>query len=222
VKPLLILRPEPGASRTADRAKALGLNPIIRPLFEIVPRAWDAPDPSQFDAIVLTSANAAIHAGYSLTKYAHLRAFVVGAATELAVRATGFRDIATGHGNSASLLHMLAQAGFTRPLHLAGEDHVPYPSLPFTLTTRIVYASVPVPVALPDQPCVALLHSARAAQRFAAVCQARTTTDIVTISREVADAAGTGWYRVMPADAPNDDAMLALAAPLCKSGGNAA
>jgi uroporphyrinogen-III synthase len=33
------------------------------PLFAIVPLDWTAPDPAQFDGLVLTSANAVRHAG---------------------------------------------------------------------------------------------------------------------------------------------------------------
>ena len=55
---LLVLRPEPGASATAGRARTLGLDPVLMPLFEIEPIAWTAPDPAGFDALLLTSANA--------------------------------------------------------------------------------------------------------------------------------------------------------------------
>src|SRR3546814_6742447 len=67
--PLLILRPEPGASMTAGRATALGLQPVCYPLFQVRPCVWDAPDPAEFDAIMLTSANALLHGGSQLDRF---------------------------------------------------------------------------------------------------------------------------------------------------------
>jgi uroporphyrinogen-III synthase len=217
VKPLLILRPEPGASATAARATALGLTSIIRPLFQIAPRDWDAPDPTDHDALVLTSANAVRYAGLQLTKYAHLPVFTVGSATAKAACAAGLSDINTGSHNAASLFKTLEKRGLKHPLHLTGEDHTPYPDLFFDITTRIVYVSDPVAAALPSEPCIALLHSARAAQRFAELCPSPATTAVVAISAEVRAAAGAGWASITTAEAPNDDDMLALAVRLCKS-----
>jgi uroporphyrinogen-III synthase len=217
VKPLLILRPEPGAGATAARATALGLAPVVCPLFQIAPRKWDAPDPADHDALVLTSANAVRYAGYQLTKYAHLPVFTVGSATAKVARAAGLPDIHTGSHNAASLFKTLEKRGLKHPLHLAGEDRTPYPDLFFDITTRTVYASDPVETDLSDEPRVALLHSARAAQRFAELCPSPVTTDIVAISAEVAAAAGTGWASISISGAPNDDDMLALAVRLCKS-----
>ena len=59
---MLILRPQPGADETAARARTLGLEPVVAPLFTIRPLAWEPPDPAEFDAVLLTSANAARHA----------------------------------------------------------------------------------------------------------------------------------------------------------------
>ena len=41
---LIVLRPEPGASATMERARERGLDPVAMPLFEIEPVAWHAPD----------------------------------------------------------------------------------------------------------------------------------------------------------------------------------
>src|SRR3546814_20848677 len=76
--PLLFLRPEPGASMTAGRATALGLQPVCYPLFQVRPCGWDAPDPAEFDAIMLTSANALLHGGPQLDRFKHLPAFCGG------------------------------------------------------------------------------------------------------------------------------------------------
>ena len=213
--PLVILRPEPGATATAKRATALGLTPVIHPLFAIEPLPWDAPDPTLFDALLLTSANALRFAGDAVTRYRDLPIFAVGAATAQAARHAGFSQVTEGSGNAADSLHALGKSGYSRPLHLSGEDRTPYPRLPFTVTTRNVYAAKPIDAALPTGRYVALLHSARAAMRFAELCQAAELVDVVAISAAVTEAAGTGWRSISAAPEPTDNAMLALAAMLC-------
>ena len=81
MRPVVVLRPEPGASRTAARAEALGLDARVVPLFAIVPIEWSAPDPSDFDGIVLTSANAVRHGGEQLDELKALPVHAVGEAT---------------------------------------------------------------------------------------------------------------------------------------------
>lgn len=214
--PLLILRPERGAFATAKRAEALGLSPMIRSLFKVVPRAWDAPDPALFDSLLLTSTNAIRYGGGAVALYRDLPVFAVGAATAQAARAAGFTTVIEGNGNAADTIRTLGKARFSRPLHLAGEDRTPYPHVPFTVTTRVVYVAEPVDVVLPIGRYAALIHSARAASRFAELCPSHTLVDVVAISAAVADALGGGWRNVATAESPTDEAMLALAAPLCQ------
>ncbi len=213
--PLLILRPERGAIATAKRATALGLSPMIRSLFAVEPHAWDAPDPALFDALLLTSANAVRYGGGAVGLYRALPAFTVGAATAQAARDAGFGVVVEGSGNAVDVLRTLGKAGHSRPLHLSGEDRTPYPHLPFTVTTRIVYEAAPVDIELPTGRYAALVHSARAATRFADLCPSPKLVDVVSISAAVSEAAGSGWRTVNTADTPTDDAMLALAAMLC-------
>ena len=42
---VLILRPQPGADESAARARALGLDPVVAPLFSLRPRSWEPPGP---------------------------------------------------------------------------------------------------------------------------------------------------------------------------------
>lgn len=213
--PLLILRPGRGAAATAKRAETLGLFPMIRSLFVIEARAWDAPDPTLFDSVLLTSANAVRYGGDAVKHYRNLRVFTVGNATAQAARDAGFAHIVEGANTAADALQSLAKAGHSRPLHLSGADRTPYPHLPFTVTTRTVYTAQPVAVALPSGRYVALVHSARAAVRFAELCPSPALVDLVAISTAAADAAGQGWRSISTAATPTDNAMLALAAMLC-------
>ena len=117
MKPLLILRPEPGNDATAERARALGLAPLQCPLFALQPLAWDAPDPARYDALLLTSANALRQGGEGLGAVRALDVYAVGAATAAAAREGGLRvsrPARRGRGAARPL------PGELRLLHLAG------------------------------------------------------------------------------------------------------
>ena len=86
MRPVLVLRPEPGASETVERARGRGLNAIAVPLFEVRPLEWEAPEPSGFAGLLLTSANAVRHGGERLAKLRGLKVYAVGEATAEAAR----------------------------------------------------------------------------------------------------------------------------------------
>lgn len=214
MRQLLLLRPEPGLSASAERARQLGLDVIACPLFRIERWEWQAPDPRQFDALLLTSANAVRYAGPQLGKLTNLPVHAVGAATADAARAAGFRVASTGDGSVADLLTALPRT--IRLLHIAGEDYRDADGRQ-QIDRRIVYRSAAI-----DQPDLPLLdglvvavHSPRAGSRLAQLTDKRNRTVIAAISEAAAGAAGGGWERVEVADLPNDSSLLALAAMLC-------
>jgi uroporphyrinogen-III synthase len=223
MKPLIVLRPEPGASATVAKARALGLDARSHPLFAIHPVAWDPPAADAFDALLVTSANAMRHGGGALSRYVHLPLLAVGAATGAAARKAGFRAVSEGADDGAALLAMAAAAGYRHLLHLAGRDHRALQTTDIVVERRIVYDAVEQPpgtglVAMLAAPCVALVHSPRAAKAFARLVSDRSHIAIVAISAAAAAAAESGWADVVVADAPDDARMLALAAPLCQNG----
>lgn len=211
---VLILRPPPDNAATAAQVAALGCTPICIPLFDVEPVAWDPPDPAQFDAVAMTSANAARHGGAALSRYVHLPVFAVGAATAQAAQAAGFRDVRAGAGDAAALGAMLDG----RVLHLAGDDHRPIPTRA-DVTTAVVYRAVETQ--RDPLPCadVALVHSPRAGRRLAELASGNPATMLVAISAAAAEAAGTGWAAIHIADRPRGAAMLECVARLCKAGG---
>jgi uroporphyrinogen-III synthase len=218
--PLLLLRPEPGA--TAGRAARAGWEVVKAPLFTVLPCAWDPPDPADFDALMLTSANAVRHAGPRLASYRRLPVYAVGAATAAAAQDAGFADVHAGNKDAAALVELAADRGAKRLLHLAGREHraVEHPRI--DIQRRIVYAAEPVAelpaaarAALPRGP-IALLHSPRAARCVAARVGARGGGARVALSPATLAAAGLGWREAVAADAPTDDALLAAAARLCE------
>ena len=220
---ILILRPQPGADETAARACALDLRPAIAPLFTIRPLAWQAP-PGRFDAVMLTSANAARHGG-GLAPYLPMPCYAVGAATADAARAAGFARIAVGASDGDALAARMAADGVRSVLWLSGADRTALAETAIRIVPVAVYAADPV-ARLPAEAqkalsggAIVLLHSARAAARFAELAaDKRAGTRIAALSGKVARAAGGGWAGIAVADRPRDDALLELAAKLCQTG----
>lgn len=221
---VLILRPQPGADATAARARAMGLAPVVAPLFRVKPLAWSAP-PGPFDAVMLTSANAARHAGGGMTPYLGLACYAVGEATATAARDAGFADVRTGPADGAALVALMAAEGVGAALHPCGADHVALPD-----SVRIADVPVYASEAFADLPETAraaladgaliLLHSPRAATLFAALVPERSGIRIAAISAAAAGAAGTGWAAIAVSGRPRDEALLELAAKLCQTGGD--
>ena len=213
MKPLLILRPEPGNRATAARARALGLEARQSPLFEMVSTAWTAPDASGFDHLLLTSANAVRHGGAGLARLRDLSVLAVGPATAAAARKAGFRVARTGEAGVAALLEALP-AGL-RLLHLSGQDHHDTGDRPYVRTIA-VYRARPLDCELPAGAFVALVHSARAGARLAQLAPDRSRIAVAAISAAAAAACGSGWAAIEWVACPDDAALLALAARLCQ------
>ncbi len=218
--PLLIVRPEPGASATADRARALGLDARPYPLFETRALDWSVPDPDDFDAVLMTSANAARRGGAGLARLAHLPVIAVGEASAAAANDAGFADVRAGTGDGAAAVSLAASAGYRRLLHLCGHDFraLVHDEVAITPLHVFIAALLPATPALLDclaKPCVVLAHSPRAAARLAELASNRGHVDLVTISAAASHAAGTSWRSCQHSAKPDDEAMLALAAPLC-------
>jgi uroporphyrinogen-III synthase len=216
---VVVLRPEPGASDTVRKARQRGLDAVPLSLFEVEPVAWDVPDISRFDALLLTSAQAVLHGGAGLDALKSLPVYAVGAATADAARDAGFDIATTGDGGVDELL------GKTRPgvrlLHVCGE-HRRAPATPLRAITPItVYRSRERPSRDLSQAkgAVVLVHSPRAAallrNMVAAANLNRASVAIAAISPSAAEAAGSGWKSIDVAERPSDDALLALAERLC-------
>ena len=93
---LIVLRPEPGATKTVREARQRGLDAVAIPLFEVEPVAWEVPDLNHFNALLLTSANAVLYGGAGLEVLKPLPVYAVGPATAEAAREAGFEIAVTG------------------------------------------------------------------------------------------------------------------------------
>ena len=212
---LLVLRPEPGASATVERARQRGLDAVAIPLFKIEPIDWKLSDVEGFDGVLLTSANAVRCGGKQLEALRGLPAYAVGEATAEAAREAGFDIAATGDSGVDRLLYSIASD--LKLLHLCGEERRAPESPNQQITPIAVYRAVPVEDPKIRDSGVALIHSPRAARRLAELMSDRGHIAIAAISEAAADAAGNGWLSVEAADQPNDEALLALAERLCNN-----
>lgn len=223
MRPLVILRPEPGASISAERAEGMEFSDIIKaPLFKVRPVEWDVPEADRFDAILLTSANAPRHAGSGLEALRRLPVHAVGEATAKAARAAGMMVDTIGDGGIADLLPLLGKP--QRLLHLCGQHRRASDSGDHTIIAVPVYSSIARddPQGLDQlEGATVCVHSPRSGRRLADLVERerldRNRIAIAAISADTAEACGEGWCDKAIAPAPNDASLLALAKQLCQN-----
>lgn len=231
---MLVTRPEPDASETAARLRALGIEPVVAPL--LIMHAEDAslPDPAGFAAIAVTSANAlrALAAGGALVRYTHLKLYAVGDKTASVARDFGFSDVTSANGNFGMLVETLAHAGLSGPIwypaprEQAGDLARSLAPFGLMVITSVVYRMDPVDAqnaqiaaAISDDDVkAALLYSKNTAQAFVSVTKglhylnpAKSLT-LLCLSENVAQPLiDAHFVRIGLADHPSEEAMLALA-----------
>lgn len=221
-RPLVLLRPQPGNDGSAAQARAMGLEVVQLPLFEIVGAAPQAAPAGPFDALLVTSANGARHGAALIGSLAHLPVYVVGAASAQAVRDAGGRDVRIGGGDAASTVPLIVAAGHGAVLHLCGAATRPFDPLGLRIARHVVYRSegrdmrpfTKLLATLP--PSVIAVHSPAAGRRLNALMPPACRNHLLlAISAAAARDAGTGWRQVHVAPAPDDSALLSLAGALC-------
>jgi uroporphyrinogen-III synthase len=217
---LFVFRPEPAARQTTRTAKDLGLDAVSIPLFELESIDWTVPDPRDFDAMLLTSANTVRMAGEGLASFRALPVHAVGEGTAVAARVAGLGVASVGNAGVDELLAEVPRDA--RLLHLCGEDKREPSTAGRSITSVAVYRANEKPnvsglQALEGQ--AAVVHSPRAARRLAELISpgTRSTIRLAAISKATAEAAGDGWQEVRTAPVPRDTELLALAVRLCET-----
>lgn len=124
---LLVTRPRAEAERTAAELKRRGHQALIAPVLTIEPVTGAEFDPASFDAIIMTSGNAAraLTAHPAVGRTLALPALAVGGQTAQAARDAGFSDVVSADGDANDLLALVrGRWGATgrRLLYLAGSD----------------------------------------------------------------------------------------------------
>ncbi len=211
---VLVLRPEPGATATLERAHKLGLEAIALPLFEVESLSWAPPEPGEFDGLLLTSANAVRFGGEGLQRFRSLPVHAVGNGTAEEARTAGFEVAVTGNAGVQQLLQSIAPE--LKLLHLCGVDRKEVAAHQKVAAIPVYRSKTKEGVDMrAAQGGIALIHSPRAGTRFAELVSERVSISIVAISPTAAEAVGDGWAVVETAETPTDDGLLALAARLC-------
>jgi uroporphyrinogen-III synthase len=122
---LLVTRPEPDATHTAQVLRQRGHEVLVTPLLST--QTIDAQFQGPFAAVLITSANAAraLAAHPRARELTRLPAVTVGARSAEAARGAGFGDVTSADGAFADLVTLVASrfAGRSeRLLYLAGEN----------------------------------------------------------------------------------------------------
>jgi len=183
MRPVLVLRPEPGNTTTCTAARALGLSPHAAPLFTYTPIAWQllSPSPSgrseardserglgwgvspsaqptqkpPYQGLLIGSAATFTHAGPQLTQLRQIPVHAVGSTTARAAQTAGFQIAQTGTGGLQTLVNALSPGHYLR---LSGEAKVPLTPPPgVTIDDVTVYAAQPQP--LPDATIGLIRHT---------------------------------------------------------------
>jgi uroporphyrinogen-III synthase len=119
---VLVLRAREDAARTAEKLRALGFEPLLSPVLEIVATGAAIP-PGDYDAVLASSAKGVECAGAEADALRALPFHAVGARTAQAARMRGWRTgIAAGNAEAILPLLLARHALPTRFLYLAGRD----------------------------------------------------------------------------------------------------
>jgi uroporphyrinogen-III synthase len=236
---LLVTRPEREAQRTAAMLSTRGHEVCIAPLLEIEAIPGADLGSSSWQAVLMTSANAArAIAGHpKLAELRSLPVLAVGRGTAEAARAAGFADVTSAQGSAGDLARLVAGrfASGARLLYLAGRDRArdlaadlgPYGAEVLTIEIYRAHAAQAFPAAiaaaLQSGEIEGVLHfSRRSAEAFvecaerAGIAAAALRPFHFCISAHAAEPlarAGAAANRIRIAAKPVEDAVVALAAP---------
>jgi uroporphyrinogen-III synthase len=234
---ILVTRPEPDAERTAQKLRARGFDVLLGPVLRI--RHLEDADlgTGPWDAVAMTSANAA----HALERHARrlevtrLPVLTVGRRTAEAARAVGFTNMASANGNEQALAHLIGAhvARGNIILYLAGEDRAGDLAAAVAphgvrIETVVVYRAVaadrlpePAAAAVRAGEVNGVLHfSRRSAVIYLDCARASGVLDSALkpfhycLSNAVAEPlVAAGANRVMVAQRPEENALLDLVAP---------
>ena len=229
---VMVTRPLADAAPLVERLLSEGHEILLEPLLSIQMRAAPALDLSEFQAVLLTSANGA-RALAEHTAEHRILVICVGAATADTARSLGFTQVISVDGDVDTLVTFVI--GRCNPsdsplLHVAGSVVAGdmtgrLQAVGFVVRREILYDAVPSQALSPDA-CFAItrgkldavmLYSPRTAAQFATLIEEAELSnksggmDALCLSAAVADALGDlPVRRKLIARRPNQDALLDL------------
>lgn len=221
---LLVTRPEPDASETATRLRALDIDAVVDPLLFSRTLTTTLPAADGFAALAITSANAlrALDERGGISRLQALPVYAVGDRTAAAARAYGFARVVSAEGNLDDLVTLLAHAGVDGPVlyptarQQAGDLARALAPHGVMVITAAIYEMRPaerLTAELADCDG-ALFYSRRTAETFTRLAPAtgRERPGILCLSEAVAEPLlAAHFVRVSLADHPSEEAMMALA-----------
>jgi uroporphyrinogen-III synthase len=220
---LLLTRPEPDATRTAEILRAHGHEVLVAPLLATLTIATDFAGP--YDGVLMTSANAAraLSTHPRRDELAQLPCFTVGSRGAEAARGAGFTDTMSADGVLGDLVDLVAARAVpsARLLYLAGDlakrgiavdtvvvyQAVAAEKLPAHLSEALKYQSLDAALHYSRRSVATLLTFAGQAGALNAV----TNLAHYCLSAEVAaPLREAGASRIAVAARPDEASLLAL------------
>jgi uroporphyrinogen-III synthase len=222
---LLVTRPEPDASETAARLRALDIEAVVSPLLVARTLTTTLPPAPGFAALAITSANAlrALHDRGEIPRLQTLPVYAVGDKSAAVAREMGFAEVVSAEGNAEDLIALLTGAGVDGPVlyptarHQAADLARALAPHGVMVITVPVYEMDPAPQLGADiaEFDGALFYSRRTAETFTQLAPAgadRTRPGMLCLSEAVAaPLIAAHFVRVSLADHPSEEAMMALA-----------
>ena len=218
---ILVTRPEPGATRTAEHLRHLKLSPYILSLSKTVQLPVLRQDFS-CDAVIATSESAFLYGNLDLIeKLRGKPLYVVGKHTAEAAKKAGFSDVVLAAPDAKTLGHKIERAPSDRILYLAG--HVRRPDLEDELRQKYkyfetieIYDTIPIKLddeqklKIPQKIDIVMLYSAMAAAGLKQISgYINQSTVLLCLSVRIANAVPKTFLNApVIAYEPNEDAML--------------
>ncbi|NRG16891.1 uroporphyrinogen-III synthase [Rhizobiales bacterium] len=230
---LLVTRPEPQASKTAARLRALGHDAVVAPLLEVEAIVNAEIPCSGIAAVAVTSARA-IDAVLCRDEWKCLRdlpVFAVGEKSARAAKDAGAANVATGRGTVGDLAALIGGSGVgSTVLYLAGRERSgdlggKLAAFGIDCRTVEIYAAN-VASELPDDVSTGLetggidavlVYSRRSAETFERltnILKIRRNFKAFSISKQAGEPLA-GRFEVITAREPNEEALFALLPPPC-------
>ena len=222
---MLVTRPEPDASETAARLRALDIDAVVEPLLFAQTLTTTLPPSEGFAALAITSANSlrALHDRGEIPRLLSLPVYAVGDRSAAVARSMGFAQVVSAQGNVDDLVALLAKAGMDGPVlyptarQQAGDLAKALAPHGVMVITTAVYEMRPAGRLTTDLATLdgALFYSRRTAETFARLAPAeahRARPGMLCLSEAVAaPLIAAHFVRISLADHPSEEAMMALA-----------
>jgi uroporphyrinogen-III synthase len=234
---ILVTRPAHDGEKTAEALRKRGYKPLLSPALRFETMAIHDDHGANYDAVVLTSANAAraIDANPFKAKLLNLPVFVVGEHTAEVARAAGFENIINANGDANALRDLVVKSASGKIIkknatlcYISGADLArdiasELGECGFTVITHTAYRMIPV-TSLSDEVSDAfrnggvdaVLHFSRRSARAFLAAARHSGVEVSALALPqccISDAVAAivregGALQVQVARAPNEDAVL--------------